>query len=657
MRSSKSSLIEGVLALGALADGAWTAWKKSHTSDAHRSLPYVHVTHPTQPESASAGNPTKLAQLTAALLSNWNAAIQTIGPAITHPDITPSGVPYGSTWVAGDIAPIPDIDLPAGIPDWMGNRDQWAQRVGTTAVQKRANITITVPADVLSPAGGSVPAHLKVRRTLRAQAKSIRGASRESSTTLSSGLMAISGTVVTMGAPSQVLSDHTVFVRDGIIVAIQPASASSPEGFDGVPALDTNGLIFPGLIDLHNHLAYDVLPLWQVPKQFTNRDQWSRLPAYQSTISGPMSAIADFPGMLAALCRYVECKAMLGGATTSQGIALVNHQNIRTFFRGLVRNAESTDDPSLPAANARIGDVIADDLAKFRKTLQNAKSCYLLHLSEGTDAAARAHFLALKGNGNWALSAALAGIHCTALNADDFKILADHGAAMVWSPMSNLLLYGQTADVAAAKAAQVRIALGPDWSPSGSKNLLGELKAARSYSDSAGGLFTDEELVAMTTRTAAAMLRWDAKIGSVEQGKLADLLVVRGSAKNPYKALIEASETDISLLIIDGIRRYGTPTLMQNAGPELETISLGGQKRTLNLWLTAAQTPADNPPQIEQLTLAESADRLRQALANLGQVAPAAMHVRAMTEAMNGGWRWRWMKSKITVRKCDRSWD
>ena len=49
---------------------------------------------------------------------------------------------------------------------------------------------------------------------------------------------------------------------------------------------------------------------------------------------------------------------------------------------------------------------------------------------------------------------------------------------MVWSPMSNLLLYGGTADIAAALAAGVRIGIGSDWSPSGSKNLLGELKVA-----------------------------------------------------------------------------------------------------------------------------------------------------------------------------------
>src|SRR5262249_58969831 len=101
------------------------------------------------------------------------------------------------------------------------------------------------------------------------------------------------------------------------------------------------------------------------------------------------------------------------------------------------------------------------------------------------------------------------------------------------------------------------VALGPDWSPLGSKNLLGELKAARAYSDVSGGIRSAEELVAMVTRVAASLLRWDSKLGTLEPGKLADLLVVRGKATAPHDSLINANETDIKLLMIGGVRRHG----------------------------------------------------------------------------------------------------
>src|SRR6266704_3249882 len=52
------------------------------------------------------------------------------------------------------------------------------------------------------------------------------------------------------------------------------------------------------------------------------------------------------------------------------------------------------------------------------------------------------------------------------------------GAKLVWSPLSSLLLYGQTALVYQALRAGVVVSLGTDWSPSGSRNLLDELKIA-----------------------------------------------------------------------------------------------------------------------------------------------------------------------------------
>ena len=71
-----------------------------------------------------------------------------------------------------------------------------------------------------------------------------------------------------------------------------------------------------------------------------------------------------------------------------------------------------------------------------------------------------------------------AWIRQAALKPEDFRVLGSLGGAMVWSPLSNLLLYGATADIRAAVNAGVRIGIGSDWSPSGSKNLLGELKVA-----------------------------------------------------------------------------------------------------------------------------------------------------------------------------------
>ena len=286
--------------------------------------------------------------------------------------------------------------------------------------------------------------------------------------------MALAGDIVAMDDALTVTRDGRLYLDKGAIVAIRRATDPAPPGFERVSVLNTGGTIFPGLIELHNHLAYNALRLWQVPKKYTNRDQWSGIPEYRKLVSGPMTVVGKTPGLLPALIRYVEAKCLVGGVTTSQGIALFSNAGIRRFYRGIVRNVEETDDENLPEVQTRIADVEAQSAQKFLARLKR-ETCFLLHLSEGLDAKAREHFLALNFAPNkWAITPQLTGIHCAALKAEDFTVFGQLGGAMVWSPLSNLLLYGATANIAAAIAAGVRIGIGSDWSPSGSKNLLGE---------------------------------------------------------------------------------------------------------------------------------------------------------------------------------------
>ena len=159
--------------------------------------------------------------------------------------------------------------------------------------------------------------------------------------------------------------------------------------------------------------------------------------------------------------------------------------------------------------------------ARSSARLEREDSCFLLHLSEGVtqsgqaDSIARRHFLALEvAPDEWAINDRFAGIHAAGLLPEDFDVLAQRGGSMVWSPLSNLLLYGDTARVDAAKRAGVRIGLGSDWSPSGSKNLLGELKVAWLYSQHVlDGLFSARDIVSMATREAAAILKWEDALG------------------------------------------------------------------------------------------------------------------------------------------------
>jgi len=392
---------------------------------------------------------------------------------------------------------------------------------------------------------------------------------------------ALTGRVVTMDDGFRTLDRGTVYIDVGGIVAIRDAAQAPPAGFETTRAVDVRGTIFPGLIELHNHLAYNALSLWHVPRLFTNRGQWGGTAEYQRLVTGPMKVLGLTEDVMPSLVRYVECKCLVGGVTTSQGIELFSNAGARRYYRGVVRNVEQTDEPDLPEAVTRIADVDARSPERFLARLKK-QTCLLLHLSEGVDQTARKHFRALQlPGGEWAITHSLAGIHCAGLLNEDFGIFGGRNASMVWSPMSNLLLYGATSRVKSARANGVRIGLGSDWAVSGSKNLLGELKVARLASDALDTGFTDRDLVAMATREAASILGWQNVLGSLRPGARADLIVANGTTGDPYEALVHAAETDLSLVMINGVPRFGTTTLMSTLGATGERVTIGGRQRML----------------------------------------------------------------------------
>ena len=431
---------------------------------------------------------------------------------------------------------------------------------------------------------------------------------------LSSPKYILNGKIVTMDGDFTIINNGNIFIENGEIKSVLDKKQSFPDEFKDAPTIKTGGTIYPGLIELHNHLSYNILPLWNVPKKFENRDQWGKIPDYRKLISGPMQVLGKTPGYVEAIVRYVEAKCLLGGTTTSQGIALFSNNGIQKYYRGIIRNVEQTDDPDLPEALSKISDVEAQDANKFLSRLQKA-SCLILHLSEGVDSKAHKHFEALKlQNGEWAIWNSLAGIHCVALTKSDFTVLKEFGASVIWSPLSNLLLYGDTARIKDAKDSGILIGLGSDWSPSGSKNVFNEIKIAKLFSKSNGNIFSDRELLELVTINPARILKWDNVLGSIKPGKRADLLILNGMKGDPYERFIQRSEKSISLVVINGVPRFGYIKLMKNFGPGSENWKVGNSQRILNL----NQDTLD--PAVGAISLKESMNRLKDGLKNLSKL-------------------------------------
>jgi hypothetical protein len=139
------SSVEVIITIGGLAKAALEQWKQTPGGQAS-SVPHAAIIHPTFPESASAAGQMKKAAAVARLLDDWNQALTGLAPQVRHPDRPRELTLYGTAFdKTADLAPIPEIDLPPGIPEWMRSLRAWAVRKGATRDEKRATVVVTVP--------------------------------------------------------------------------------------------------------------------------------------------------------------------------------------------------------------------------------------------------------------------------------------------------------------------------------------------------------------------------------------------------------------------------------------------------------------------------------------------------------------------------------
>lgn len=394
----------------------------------------------------------------------------------------------------------------------------------------------------------------------------------------------ISGAIVT---PGRIIQDGWIAIRDGKITAIsetQPAIA-------GARILVTHDIVFPGFIDLHNHPLYAIFPRWHPPKVYPNRYEWRADAGYWRAIQTPEGKLVAT--RFCDMDTYVEMKALMGGTTSLLGIYRpADTTVVPPCVAGLVRNLDwASGFHGDGLGHERAGNILGvrpSDLKLSEETLaliqRGPVDLIAVHLGEGQrgDPDSRAEFARLKEL--HLLTPNTAVIHGVALAESDFAEIKAAGASFVWSPRSNFELYGETADLAAALRQKVTIALAPDWSPTGSTNMLAEIAYAKGVIDRQfKGLVSAEQLFEMATSIPARIARIDGKTGSLKPGLAADLFLLRGDAARPFDALVAAKPQDVMLTVIDGVPLFGAPGYMSAAGvTATETVNLCGQDRGIN---------------------------------------------------------------------------
>ena len=353
----------------------------------------------------------------------------------------------------------------------------------------------------------------------------------------------------------EIVSREPLLIRDGRVAEAQPVRGYS---------LDLRGhLVFPGLVNAHEHLHVNAVPPLPRQQPFPNSYAW--IEAFQAHFRQPeVAAALQLPKALR--LRHGALKNLLAGVT-----CVAHHDPWHAEL----------DAPDFPVALLRghgwayaLGwDYGPPVQASFDAT--PAGSPWLIHLAEGTDEVARAELAQLERLG--CLDARTVLAHGVGLGEQDIAKVIASGAAVVWCPASNLTLLGRTLDPRRLHAAG-RLALGSDSRLSGARDLLEELCVASVV----GGL-RSTDLLAMATHQGADVLRMPDH-GRLSPGAPADLVIVADAGGAPADSLVGLSRVDLR-----AVARHGMPCIadtdfadwFEAAGVEAVPVLLDGRPKLL----------------------------------------------------------------------------
>ncbi|HEV8336704.1 MAG TPA: lamin tail domain-containing protein [Candidatus Polarisedimenticolia bacterium] len=389
----------------------------------------------------------------------------------------------------------------------------------------------------------------------------------------------LTGTLVTMDEtlpPAAQVFPGAVYVQGNRALAVVPAGQPLPPDAAGASVIETGGMIFPGLMNIHDHLTFNTIPAWHVPSLMQDVSDWTSLDAYRPNVRYPHDLLTDpnYYDLLPEVGKYAEVKALAAGTTTEQGSFPLS----AGFTRHLVRNVD--------VANFGTDRIRQRSLSVLDSTFQSqeapalvadmeagAVDAWLVHLGEGSAEDAVLEFPVLKNV--CLLRSETVIIHGSALTPAQLDEVAAAGAKLIIAPTSNYLYYGVTADAPGAVQRGIPVSLSTDWSPAGDKDLLASLKSLALINGTVwAGALTDRQMIEMVTTSPARALNWCDKVGSLRAGMVADLAVFAGNPAQPYRAPIDATEEDVLLTVADGDPLYGRPDWLGLLKPgDYETVS------------------------------------------------------------------------------------
>lgn len=282
-----------------------------------------------------------------------------------------------------------------------------------------------------------------------------------------------------------------------------------------------NAIIFPGLINSHDHLDFNLFSQYG-NKVYSNYVQWAGF--LHENFKQEIDSVLKIPKPLRT--QWGLYKNLLSGITT-----VVNHGSLLKISNPLI-------DVIQPFNN--LHSIKFEKMWKLKLNNPFIKNqLYCIHIGEGVDPSSHDEINELI---NWnPLNKKIIGVHAIAMNKDQSKKFK----AIVWCPYSNYFLFEKTARINDLKQ-NTNIIFGTDSTLTANWNIYNHLRLARKTA-----MTSDDELFNMITTTPASV--WGINCGEIKQNKSADIVVAR--SKNYLSAInsfFELNPEDILLVIKNG---------------------------------------------------------------------------------------------------------
>jgi len=304
-----------------------------------------------------------------------------------------------------------------------------------------------------------------------------------------------------------------------------------------------DALVFPGLINSHDHLDFNLFPMLG-HQTYNNYTVWGK--HIHEHYKDEIFKVLMVPPSLREQWGIV--KNLLCGVTT-----VVNHGESMLTKERLINVHEHYQ--CLHSVKFERG---------WKRKLNHPfrlNKPVVIHTGEGTDAAAAQEIEELL---RWnLLGRKLVGVHGVAMSASQAKKFR----AMVWCPESNFFLLNRTADIVELKK-ETDILFGTDSTLTGNWNIWEHLRLARKT-----GRLTDMELYRSLNVVPSKV--WGTKGGFIVPGYDADLVIAdRKGEHHHMDAFFSVDPKDILLVLHQGqIRLFDARCLPQLAGAELRAFS------------------------------------------------------------------------------------